>query len=246
MSQKFGAYLQCHKQPYATYKCLESFRRFYPDSTIVLLSDNGYDYTEMAKYFNCIYIHENENIWLTHKNMDDGSHIINSKKLIKRIQKAYSLIPEEYIMWLEDDVSINNIITDSFKYDLNGWSPNRFLDFQIVELIKKYPFLEVNKIYRFNGHGGSVFHKNNFLKYLKNQVVIDDILLYWKQYKFPTDLGQDYFFSAIITLNQGTIGEYEGHYDFFNMKNDNITVQHQYKVWYNIPLPKELEYLIKF
>ena len=95
MSQPFGAYLQCHKQPLATYKALESFRKFYPTSTIVLLSDNGYDYTEIAKLFNCIYIFENENIWLTHKNMDDGSHIINSNKLIERIIKVFSLIKEE-------------------------------------------------------------------------------------------------------------------------------------------------------
>ena len=61
-TQEFGAYLQCHKNPYATYKCLESFRKFYPDNTVVLLSDNGYDYTEMAKYFRCIYIHSDENI----------------------------------------------------------------------------------------------------------------------------------------------------------------------------------------
>lgn len=245
MTQSFGAYLQCHKQPYATYKCLESFRNFYPDNIIVLLSDNGYDYTEMAKYFNCIYIHENENVWLTHKNMDDGSHIINSKKLIKRIQYAFSLITEDYIMWLEDDVSINNNIIDTFKYDLNGWSPNHFLDFQIAELQKTYKFLDNEKIYRFNGHGGSVFNKKNFLDYLKNETIIDDILVNWKQYKFPTDLGQDYFFSLIITLNKGTIGEYIGHYDFYNGKNDNIIVQHQYKVWYNIPLPDELIHLCR-
>ena len=61
-TQEFGAYLQCYKNPYATYKCLESFRTFYPDNTIVLLSDNGYDYTKMAEYFKCIYIHSNENI----------------------------------------------------------------------------------------------------------------------------------------------------------------------------------------
>jgi hypothetical protein len=242
MSQSFGAYLQCYKNPLATYKCLESFRYFYPNSTIVLLSDNGYDYTEMANHFHCTYIHENENIWLTHKNMDDGSHIINSKKLINRIQKAFSLISEEYVMWLEDDVSINSKITDTFRYDLNGFSPNQF---QIEELKKKYIFLDSNKIYKFNGHGGSVFHKENFLHYLKNEEVINDILLNWKKYKFPSDLGQDYFFSAIITLNRGTIGTYEGHYDWFNEKNIHICVQHQYKIWYNKEMPSELRYLYK-
>jgi hypothetical protein len=245
MSQPFGAYLQCHKNPFATYKCLESFRYFYPNATIVLLSDNGYNFSEMSKYFNCIYIHENENIWLTHKNLDDGSHITNSNKLIERISRAFQLVKEDFIMWLEDDVSINNIIQDNFKYDLNGFSPNQILDFQIEELKKKYTFLDKNKIYRFNGHGGSVFHKTNFLDFLKNKEIIDDVLINWKKYKFSSDLGQDFFFSVIITLNRGTIGAYEGHYDFGGYRNNNIIVQHQYKVWYNHKMPKELEYLVQ-
>jgi len=43
-----AAIFQCYKNPLATYECLESFRRFYPDSQVVLYSDNGYDYIEMA------------------------------------------------------------------------------------------------------------------------------------------------------------------------------------------------------
>lgn len=52
---EFGIYFQCYKQPYAIYKALESIRMFYKDCTIILLSDNGYDYSEIAKYFNCTY-----------------------------------------------------------------------------------------------------------------------------------------------------------------------------------------------
>jgi hypothetical protein len=56
--QTLGAMLQCYKNPYATYKCIESFRQHYPDSTIVIISDNGYDYTKLAEHFNCIYTDE--------------------------------------------------------------------------------------------------------------------------------------------------------------------------------------------
>ena len=38
--QSLGAYFQCYKNPYATYKCLESFRKYYPHNTVVLLSNN--------------------------------------------------------------------------------------------------------------------------------------------------------------------------------------------------------------
>ena len=77
-----GAYLQCYKNPYATYKCLESFRKFYPTSTVVLLSDNGYDYSKMAEYFNCIYIHSDENLVLIYDNLGTEGALVNSKKLV--------------------------------------------------------------------------------------------------------------------------------------------------------------------
>jgi hypothetical protein len=64
---EIGAYFQCYKQPYATYKVLESYRKYYPTETIVLLSDNGYNYEKMAKHFNCIYIHDTINTHLIYK-----------------------------------------------------------------------------------------------------------------------------------------------------------------------------------
>lgn len=236
LSVSMGAYLQCYKNPYATYKCLESFRTYYPDATVVLLSDNGYDYTEMAKHFGCIYIHEKEQILLTLSLEQD--YITESCKLIERIEKVFPLIQEDYIMWLEDDVSVNGVIQDTFRYDLNGYCPNTFNAFWNIDK-KKYP---LTGVYHWSGHGGSVFHKNNFLTYLKNKEMIRDILVHWKQYNLTSNVGQDFFWSLIITLHGGTIGPYQGHEDC-TYKNDSITVQHQYKVWYHVPMPEELSYL---
>jgi hypothetical protein len=243
----FGVYLQCHKNSYATYKCLEALRNFYPTCTVVLLSDNGYDFSEMAKHFGCIYIHENENLWLTYNDLDSGEHINNSMKLIRRIHNAFSLCKEDYVMWLEDDVIINKPIESPFNYDINGFCPNRIQDFSNVELAKTYPFIEINKEYKFSGHGGSIFNKQNILKYFKNETVIMDILKHWRKYRFPADIGQDFLFSAIVTLNQGNIGPYEGHYDGFDRNTifQNIAVQHQYKRWYGVELPDELKHLVK-
>ena len=35
-----GAYYQVYKQPFATYKTLEAFRKVYPNAPILLVSDN--------------------------------------------------------------------------------------------------------------------------------------------------------------------------------------------------------------
>ena len=243
-TQEFGAYLQCHKNPYATYKCLESFRKFYPDNTVVLLSDNGYDYTEMAKYFRCIYIHSDENIVFIHKDVNDIGRFENSFKLIERIVNAFELCNEKYVMWLEDDVSINKPIVDTFMYEINGFCPNRISDESIQRLQKKYN-LDTNKKYYFTGHGGSVFNKNFFIECMKKKELILDIIENWVYYQFPSDIAQDFLFSVIITLYGGSIGPYQGHYDGYNGLNTDITVQHQYKVWYKIPLPDNLKHLIK-
>jgi hypothetical protein len=247
MSQPFGVYLQCYKNPFATYKCLESLRRHYPDCTVILLSDNGYDYTNMAKFFNCIYIHETQNLPLIYKDIDTGSHINHAIQLIKRICNAFQLCKEEYIMWLEDDVVINKPITDTFKHSINGFCPNNIEQFKNnIELKEKYPYIDSNNVYKFTGHGGSVFHKQTLLNTFTKEDIVIDILLNWKNYGFPTDICQDFLFSVLAILNGGTVGPYEGHCDGYgnNIRN-NINVQHQYKRWYDIELPNELKHLVK-
>jgi hypothetical protein len=221
-----------------------SFRKFYPTSTVVLLSDNGYDYTEMANYFNCIYIHSNETLLLTYKDIYGDGKFDNSFKLIERLVNAFKLCKEEYVMWLEDDVHINNKINDTFKYHINGFCPNRFIDIQLIELNKKYD-IDINYEYRFSGHGGSVFHKDFFISSMNNKIMIQDLLKNWVNYKFPTDIGQDFLFSLIVTLSGGNIGPYNGHYDYHQDINPDIDVQHQFKQFYNIPLPDELSHLVK-
>ena len=230
-----GAYLQCYKNPYATYKCLESFRTHYPHATIVLLSDNGYDYTEMARHFGCIYVHGESLPLLTTLEED---YITKSHRLIERMEKVFPWIKEDYIMWLEDDVCVNGVIQDIFRYDVNGYCPNYFtwnLD------TKKYP---LHGVYRWSGQGGSVYHKKSFLKYVSNKEVIQDVLVNWKKYNLTVDIWHDYFWSLIITLQGGTVGPYKGHADCYD-KNVAITVQHQYKAWYGVPMPPELSHLVK-
>ena len=233
---EIGAFLQCYKNPLATYKCLESFRKYYPNSTIVLLSDNGYNYTEMASLFNCIYIHSTENIPFINNNVDNG--LSWGHKLIHRLMNAFNLIKEEYIMWLEDDVSVNGLIEAQLKYDLNGYCPNSFSYYSLERLKHKYD-IDLNKKYYWSGHGGSIYNKNAFIKYMSNNNIIDDILSNWSFYNFASNICQDQFISIIFHLNSGTIGSYDGHNDF------NGIIQHQHKKYYNYDLPDELKYLIK-
>uniref|UniRef100_A0A6C0B740 Glycosyltransferase n=1 Tax=viral metagenome TaxID=1070528 RepID=A0A6C0B740_9ZZZZ len=241
---EIGAYLQCYKNPYATYKCLEQFRRFYPNGTVVLLSDNGYNYSNMAEFFNCIYIHCDENLWLTYRDVDSNGALVNSKKLVRRVYDAFEMINEEYIMWLEDDVIINGPIRDEFRYDINGYCPNKL---ETSILCKRYKNLDSNRTYRFSGHGGTVFHKSNTLSAFLRDDILNDVVVNWSKYALPVTIGQDYLFSILVTVNNGTIGPYNGHGERYNDRVEpSIIVQHQYKYWYGKPMPSELNHLISF
>lgn len=244
VDKSFGAYYQVYKNPFATYMCLLSFRKLYPLSTIVLLSDNGYNYTEMAKYFNCIYIYSNEQIYYIRNITDD--YIVNFTKLIKRFCDCMNLIKEDYIMWLEDDVSINKIVNDNLINDINGYCPNNLFinNKQILsELLNDFPNLNINS--KFTGHGGSIYNKLSIYKYLSNTEIVLYLLTNWEEfakYGFTSNICQDYLFSMICVFSGGTIGNLNSHFDDYKL-NTNISVQHQFKIYYSLDMPSELKYL---
>lgn len=241
--QTFGCYFQCCKNPYATYKALESFRRFYPTNTVVLLSDNGYDYSAMAQHFNCKYLHEHDSVRLVHEDLH--TRLLHGRRIVKRLQKVFSLIPEKFVFWLEDDVIVNRPITDTFKYTINGYCPNKIQAQWCMLLREKHGSPAPGKEYVYSGHGGSVFHKHDMLKAFTHDVVIDDILENWIVRGFPTTIGCDFFISVLATVCGYEIGSYEGHGDCDSHVDPNLAVQHQYKVHYNTPMPQHLAHLVK-
>uniref|UniRef100_A0A6C0HKJ4 Glycosyltransferase n=1 Tax=viral metagenome TaxID=1070528 RepID=A0A6C0HKJ4_9ZZZZ len=248
----FGAYFQCYKNPYATYMVLESFRRHYPSSTVVLCSDNGYDYTKMAEHFNCIYHHRTKNMWLIYGDCveldkgKDGAHIPWAKELLSHMKSMFSLIKEDYILWLEDDLSINHPISDSCINDINGFNPNHYWENMKVQLSKTYTHIHPSKDYTWSGGGGSIFNKSSILRYLDNEIIIDDLLMNWSSYNLTREIVCDFLLSIIVHCNCGTVGSLHAVED--GPRNEivsSLAIQHQYKRYYGVPMPHELYYLIK-
>lgn len=248
-TQPFGALFQCYKNPYATYKCLESFRKYYPDNTIVLVSDNGYDYTKMAKYFKCEYVHcKDKSAGILHNKEDiiKGVHIDYWNTYTKRTLNLISMIKEDYVMFLEDDNKINKPITDVFLYDLNGFCPNRLPKHLIKNLSSDYPILNIDNEYKFSGHGGSICRKEKLVEYLLDEKMSNSILQNWINLGMD-NYPQDLFISLLIHLHGGTIGPYQGHEDCSQDldASSHICVQHQYKKYYGVPVPEELKHLVE-
>ena len=247
----FGAYYHVYKNPLSTYKCLESFRKFYPLNTIILVSDNGYDYTEMAKYFNCTYIHCNEKLWLIYDEEDlkigiNGKQLVWVNKLLERLSNGFKLVKEDYFIWLEDDIVINKPVNDPLYCDINGYNPNSYCwPFVLQKLNNNYPIIDVNKKYTWSGGGGSIFNKKNILKYMENKDIIIDIVNNWLAYDLPTNIVCDFLLSTITHLNNGTVGPCN---EIADGDRNNIcswlAVQHQYKRYYGLELPDDLKYLV--
>jgi hypothetical protein len=228
MTHHFGAYYQCYKQPLATEKCLEAFRAAYPDAPLILLSDNGFDYTALAERFSCIYIHSNENIGLIF-NLSDPTYVQKATKLLDRLRSAFTMIDATYIMWLEDDVLVKGPVKSELRYDMNGFCPNLYKPDIISRLSQTYTQLDPTKPYRWTGHGGSIFRKDAILNALQHDDIIHDILTHWwTPYRIIANrFSQDDILSVLTHLNGGTLGPYDGHGD-----SKRSLIQHQYKVWY--------------
>lgn len=237
-----GMVYQCFKNPLATFMTLSSTRKHYPTSTIVLISDVGYNYTKMAEYFNCIYIHcEQKALTLC----GTGKHIENSKRLIERMKHALEMIHEEYVMLLEDDVIINGVINDDLRHDLNGYCPNAIQSRWIRHIQHLNSNLDTSKDYVYSGHGGAIYHRLHTIHALNNEVAVNDILVNWEKYELPTTVCIDFLFSILLTVSGYTIGSYKGHGDCNGFIHPELTVQHGFKTYYNQPLPQHLEHLIE-
>lgn len=236
---ELGAYFQCHKNPYATYESLRRFRQVYPTGPIVLLSDNGYDYTEMARHFNCMYVHETTSCRLTVP-IVNGYH-----PTIERLRRAFSMISSDYFVLLEDDVHAFTKYTEDFKGDIHGNCINKIragvlnnIPFSVVRHEDKY----------YTGHGGSVYKTATMNKILRNDEQITWLLTNWEAVGLGPMVDVDIFLSLLVLVNGGTICHLSEHKDLLTnhiTHANGVAFLHQVKYFYGKELPDNLKYLIK-
>jgi hypothetical protein len=79
---------------------LMSIRHNYPDAPIVLINDGTeqFDYTEMAKKYNCIFVKKDRTICTYFLNMED------SHEFLHRTKEACDLVKTDWIIHLHPDV----------------------------------------------------------------------------------------------------------------------------------------------
>jgi hypothetical protein len=227
-----GAYFQCYKEPRATYESLKAFRASYPTSTIVLLSDNGFDYTEMAKEFGCKYIHSTDNF---HVSMST-SRYAEFQTAMARFVGALMHIPEPYAMLLEDDVKVFRPYTEPFLGTINGNTVNYIYSPNAFDLI---PWSKFKGRSKYTGHGGSVYDKKALLNALSHTAEINWLVANWSTTLnlCPHRIDLDIFLSVLILSLGGSIHHLEQHKDMLTNGigrdgADGVCVVHQWKEFY--------------
>jgi hypothetical protein len=238
-----GAFYQCWKHSAATIQVIKQFRTFYPDSTVYLVSDDGHDYSPLAKKYNCIYEHStiNTKAALFH-NLDE------IRVYFERLTRALNEIKDEWCMLLEDDVYIGGKYDESlFRGELNGYKEGNFLYKNTVEFIKLFnPNTELSLVH--GGFGGcvinvlffrTIFNKNpmKFLDFMWNHTS------YLKEYPDLTwgkacMRNTDIILSTLCYLYGGKVGPLL-ELRQLSEYNPHASIIHNYKELYNLPPNEE-------
>ncbi|HVV15525.1 MAG TPA: hypothetical protein VHD55_03955 [Candidatus Paceibacterota bacterium] len=155
----FCAYFQCYKNRRATREALRSFRRQYPAVPVLLLSDGGDDFSELAREFGCEYEHDPKNI---------GYWPCKDMLLwFKRLALACERFGKEWVLILEDDVRTRDRISKYPHAHLSGQGGSRgaritkqLSPAAVAYIQEKYPDAGAFGI---SGCGGSIFHRASFM-----------------------------------------------------------------------------------
>ncbi len=241
-----GAFYQCYKQPKALINTLRHFRNIYPESTLVLVSNNGDDVGNVAKYFNCNYTHSTESTSDFSVYCKDEAAV---KLYVSRIYKAAQIIKEDYILLLADDVHVFKPITN-LNYDLNGgegyWRGR--LKLKLKDLLNFGDKIVYSKYDNLRAGGdGFIMKKDFILKHFGNiDLPLNELAPFIKS-KYNNMFPSDACINMLTIYYGGTVGPYLGWYErtrlwyYLRRLLNSIEVSHQEKIYYNKPLTKEEE-----
>lgn len=127
-NRTYAYYIQVYKEPLMAANLLRMLRKIDPDALVFMLSDGGYDFSELAKKYKVHFTLAGVNIGMKH-----------GERFLFRLGKAMAKCDCEFLVMLEEDTCMLRQPTRKPKGDIGGlaWTDMRGFG-PFVELLKKY------------------------------------------------------------------------------------------------------------
>lgn len=138
MTVQFGVFYQVYNNKNATRFVLENFRKYFPYNPVVLISDGGENFSDVALEYHCSF-HMRENIFGNKENNYD-THCYDSKRTIewwKRQKLVSEICLQDYVMIMEDDVLFQEHFDIEAPFQLRGVRRSNKLTDPILREISK-------------------------------------------------------------------------------------------------------------
>ena len=167
---EFGVFYQVYKNEKAVRFVLDNFRKHFPYNPVVLISDGGNDFTNIAEQYNCSF-YMRENIF--------GDDINNYPKFPYNAYRTIEwwsrqkLVCEEtgqdYVMIMEDDVLVQKPFTLDSTFQLRGVRVGNRFTGRMSQDIKE---LTNDEASLYGMCGGSIYNAKTLLS-IYDDVVTD-------------------------------------------------------------------------
>lgn len=116
LQSKLGFYVWAYENVDSVNYALDILRNSYPDSDIVISSDNGADFTNTCEMYSiCHYIHGAKSHGSAVKSLETGNYgwTVNEAFLwLDRLYEACTYIKNDFVMLMEEDV----LVKERFKF----------------------------------------------------------------------------------------------------------------------------------
>lgn len=214
--------------------CLESFRRFYPDSSVCVVSDGGFDYSRYCESIRAEYtfVSKVSSMGILAFTTQDAALVY-----LKRLWDSFPRMKETHVILLEDDVRVVRRHRVPFQFSVNGCNHNVRLPDPMVEALTSRGY--TGPLF-YGACGGCVLHKSFFENIPFSEV--ERVIAQTEMNEFYSDQ----LTSFIALYFGGTIGDYDDFYETFygdvvpRLVADRVAFLHQYKYDYNVePTPDQ-------
>jgi glycosyltransferase involved in cell wall biosynthesis len=216
-ASSIDAIFPCFDQTYAADKALESYRRCYPHSKVIMMCDGGDpSMQQVAEKYNAEY---------TYFPRIGICHWKNPTEWVERFFDAVDKMTTEFFVMQEEDVfHVRPVKMRKLVYDICGTNPDARFPQELVDYTGQTHYA---------GSGGCLFRTEFFKKLIQTN---------WREhiYNIPTQwLHADIVLSVLTYMNGGTIGYCDECVELNRPEyGPGHAIIHQYKVHYETPLCK--------